>query len=410
MIRLYRNSSFKKTPTSYARLSPFSSINILSTTEEPRRGDERVVVTGGFPTGCSTDHGLGTNLGARWAYGLSHKNRTISTSRNRIGGLRAFRTSPSTTTTSSSSSSTNQPTTDSSIHSDSFQVSSLEDTLSNIQSLVPSSSTSSLDTATTPDAAAVVESLDSFERIGWPSDYMIDTILFIAKNTDLGLAGSVISFTVAFRLLVFPLFLKTQRNSSRMAHMKPEMDLLKQRLEKDTNRDIENTKRYEKQAKALFTKYDCHPLMSLALPLAQMPVFMSMFFALQRLPELYPQTLSMEGILWFPNLAIPDPYYILPLLTAGSFALTIEISKDTMKAADPALARTMVVGMRVLAALMVPFTATFPTVMFVYWLPNNIISLLSSLLLQQPSIRKKVGIWDPPSWPLFLLYFSLLGN
>lgn len=397
MIRLYRNSSFKKTPTSYARLSPFSSINILSTTEEPRRGDERVVVTGGFPIGCSTDHGLGTNLGARWAYGLSNKNRTISTSRNRIGGVRAFRTSPSTTT--SSSSSTNQPTTDSSIHSDSFQKSSLEDILSNIQSLVPSSTTSSLDTATTPDAAAVVESLDSFERIGWPSDYMIDTILFIAKNTDLGLAGSVISFTVAFRLLVFPLFLKTQRNSSRMAHMKPEMDLLKQRLEKDTNRDIESTKRYKKQVKALFTKYDCHPLMGLALPLAQMPVFMSMFFALQRLPELYPQTLSMEGILWFPNLAIPDPYYILPLLTAGSFALTIEITKETIT--DPALARTMFVGMRVLAALMVPFTATFPTVMFVYLLPNSIISLLSFLLLQQPSIRKKVGIWDPPSWPLF---------
>jgi YidC/Oxa1 family membrane protein insertase len=181
--------------------------------------------------------------------------------------------------------------------------------------------------------------------------------------------------------------------------MKPELDLLKQRIEKDPNRDIETSQRHQKQVKAIFAKYGYSPLGGFVLPLAQAPVFMSMFFALQRLPELYPQTLSMEGILWFPNLAVPDPYYILPLLTAGSFALTIEISKKSMEAADPALAKNMVAGMRVLAAIMVPFTATFPSVMFVYWLPNNLVSLFSSLLTQQASVRKKFGIWDPPKPP-----------
>lgn len=391
MIRLYLNSNniypisrLKKAP-SHKRLLPFfSAINTISA-DDSHRSDERAIitVTGGVAT-C-TDHRL-DNLVRK--YGLLPYRTASTIYSSRGGDARAF---------STSTSSSNPPTSDGSSFSGN-SLESLEDTLANIQSLAPSSSA----TTTAPDtAAAVVESFDSFARSGWISDYMIDTLLFIAKNTDLGLAGSILSFTVGFRLLVFPLFLKTQRNSSRMAHMKPELDLMKQRLEKDPNKDIETVNRYQKQMQALFAKYGCHPLVGLALPLAQMPVFMSMFFALQRLPELYPQTLSTEGILWFPNLAVADPYYILPLLTAGSFALTIEISKNSMKAsaADPAQARIMITAMRVLSAIMIPFTATFPAVMFVYWLPNNIVSFLSALLLQQSSIRKKIGIWDPPKPP-----------
>lgn len=280
---------------------------------------------------------------------------------------------------------------------------SLEDTLANIQSLVPAPDLTATEAAAAAAAntTTAVESLDTFVRTGWISDYMIDTILFITNHTHCGLASSIVGFTVAFRILVFPLFLKTQRNSSRMAHMKPEVDLLKQRIEKSPKSDTEATLRLNKQLRALLQKYDCNPAIGLALPLVQMPVFMSMFFALQRLPELYPQTLSTEGILWFPNLAIADPYYLLPLLTAGSFALTIEISKDVMMAtsADPAQAKMMIMVMRGLAVIMIPFTASFPSVMFVYWLPNNLVSLVSTLLLKQPSIRKAFDIWDPPKPP-----------
>jgi YidC/Oxa1 family membrane protein insertase len=118
-----------------------------------------------------------------------------------------------------------------------------------------------------------------------------------------------------------------------------------------------------------------------------MPVFLSMLIALQRLPELFQNTLKTEGLLWFPNLGAPDPYFILPALTAGSFFLTIEASKKGVLATG-AQGQTMLNVMRGIVVLMIPFTAYFPAVMFVYFPPINLFSLPSTLVLTRPFIKK----------------------
>ena len=61
---------------------------------------------------------------------------------------------------------------------------------------------------------------------------------------------------------------------------------------------------------------------------------MSMFFALRKIPEVYPDEMATGGILWFQNLAASDPYLILPLISAGSFLLMIESTKETMMASN----------------------------------------------------------------------------
>jgi len=79
---------------------------------------------------------------------------------------------------------------------------------------------------------------------------------------------------------------------------------------------------------------DCNPLQSLLLPVVQFPTFMSMFFALKKIPEVYPEEIATGGILWFHNLAASDPYLILPLISAGSFLAMIESTKETMMASN----------------------------------------------------------------------------
>ena len=37
------------------------------------------------------------------------------------------------------------------------------------------------------------------------------------------------------------------------------------------------------------------------------------------------ESLKTGGLLWFPDLASADPYYILPVLCAASMLLTIEV-------------------------------------------------------------------------------------
>ena len=102
-------------------------------------------------------------------------------------------------------------------------------------------------------------------------------------------------------------------------------------------------------------------------PLAQLPVFMSMFFGLRRAAESFPVETATGGMLWFPDLSVADPTYALPLLTSGLFLVMIEVGADGMNAsANKEQAKTMKNVMRGMGVLMVPFTYHFPRV-FCYW-------------------------------------------
>lgn len=259
----------------------------------------------------------------------------------------------------------------------------IQDTLSNIDSFV-----------TADTVAAGTDNMD-FVRTGWPSDYVIDAVLKIHELTGCGYAASVVGLTLGLRVVMFPLFVKSQRNTSRMAHVKPELDVIKARV--DSADDLETKLKLQKQIKALFKKYDVNPFGGFALAFVQFPIFMSMFFGLQRMPEYFPNSLSQQKFLWVTDLGISDPTFGLPLLTTVSFLAIVEAGKSQMLAtAGSGQGETMLKVMRGLGVLMLPFTAYFPSLMFTYWLPNNIVSVLQSMLFSRPSVRKTLGIWDPP--------------
>lgn len=73
----------------------------------------------------------------------------------------------------------------------------------------------------------------------------------------------------------------------------------------------------------------------------QFPTFMSMFFALRKMPDIYPEDLANGGLLWFTDLSAPDPYLVMPFISAGSFLLMIEMTKDNMIATNPAQGRVL---------------------------------------------------------------------
>jgi YidC/Oxa1 family membrane protein insertase len=245
---------------------------------------------------------------------------------------------------------------------------------------------------------STTEHVSSFEPTWWPSDQAL--LLLNWVNDMAGLpcyAYTIAGTTLALRLVLFPLFIKAQRNSSRMAHCQPELKKLMEQMEKEGKRvDQAAQLRYTQQVKALFKKYDCSFGGSLIAPLVSAPIFMSFFFGLRNAAEIFPDLLATGGMLWFPDLTIPDPYVIMPVLSAGTFLLMTEVGKDQMMASDPVRGRTMVNVFRALAVAMVPLTMNFNSAVFVYWTTNNSFSLLQSILLKQKFTKKAFGIWDPP--------------
>ena len=245
---------------------------------------------------------------------------------------------------------------------------------------------------------AAMEQLATFEPSWWPSDQALVLINWVHETAGFPCyAYAIGATTLAFRLALFPLFVRGQRTSSRMAHMQPELKALKEELEKMGGKIDQQTQMMHVQKnKALFRKYDCNPFFALVPPLTSAPIFMSMFFALRNAPEYFPEMLSTGGMLWFPDLTAADPYYIMPVFSALLFLGITEVGKEQMVASDPVRGRTMVNAFRALAIVMVPLTMNFQSSVFIYWTVNNSFSFIQTMVLKQPAVRKYFEIWDPP--------------
>ena len=251
------------------------------------------------------------------------------------------------------------------------------------------------------DAASAASSISTAEV--WDpiwynlADQAINVINFFHAETGLNYAFSIFGITCIARVFLFPVFVKGQRTQSRMAHMQPELSAIKARIDNmGPDVDRETQIKYGMQMKALFKKYDCNPINAMLVPFVQAPFFMRMFFGLRKMPNYFPVELSTGGLWWFKDLCLPDPYYILPALSALSFFIMIENGKEQMMATNPAQGEMMVNIFRGMSVVMFPVACSFSSAVLCYWVTNNTITLAQSIAFHNPTIKKKLGIWENP--------------
>ncbi len=251
-------------------------------------------------------------------------------------------------------------------------------------------------TAEVAIAAATETTGKEWVSTWWPQDQMLDFIVYFHDISGLNYAFTIGAITFSFRSLMLPLFIKSQQNTARMAHLKPEMDVLKQKIDKLDPKDIQKQQEYAKEMQRLFLKYNVNPFKGLLVPLVQMPVFMSMFFALRKMPDYFHDELSTGGILWFVDLTLPDAYCVMPLFSGLSLMAMMEVSKASMMASSPEQGKMMLTFFRIMGVMIVPFAMYFPTCLLCYWTVNNSFSLVQSVMFNNPKVRKGLGIWNLP--------------
>ena len=253
------------------------------------------------------------------------------------------------------------------------------------------------------DAASVLVSNPSLD-FGWynPCYQIMETVEWVHLTLDIPYFGAIVASTLFIRLVMLPVALRTQRNSSRFAHMKPEMEHLQKTAvaQADFRTNPKVQAQMQAHMQALFKKYDCNPVRSLMFPILQLPVFMSFFFALKEM-HLYFPGLETGGFSWVTDLSVSDPYLILPIACSASFLLMLELGADGMAATStPEKTAQMKLIFRILGVSMVPLTMSMPASVFMYWCTSNAFSVVQVGVMRIPGVKQSLGIWDPPAAPL----------
>jgi len=231
------------------------------------------------------------------------------------------------------------------------------------------------------------------------ADQAIEGINMFRDVTGMGYGVAIVGSTLTIRLVMFPLFVKLQQNTARLAHMQPEMLVLRAKLESlGDNVDQDTQVKYGLQMKGLFKKYGCNPLTSILPPLIQMPIFMGMFFGLRKMQDFdnFSGGLSNEGLFWFQDLTTYDPLYILPVVSACTMLASVEMNKDAMMANNPTQGLIMINVFRAMAVIMVPMVCQFTAALNLYWVCNNTVTALQAGLFRSKAVRKQLGIWEMP--------------
>uniref|UniRef100_A0A3Q3WNQ8 Membrane insertase YidC/Oxa/ALB C-terminal domain-containing protein n=1 Tax=Mola mola TaxID=94237 RepID=A0A3Q3WNQ8_MOLML len=243
-----------------------------------------------------------------------------------------------------------------------------------------------LQTAATESSLAEL-GLGSYTPVG-----LIQNLLEF-MHLDLGLPwwGAIVTGTVLARMAVFPVIVKGQREAAKLNNVLPEMTKLTTRMNeaKQSGNKFEFGKAYS-DLTMFQKKHDVNPLRGFLVPLVQAPVFISFFIALRKMAYLPVPSLQTGGMLWFPDLAAADPFYILPLAVTGTMFFILELGAES--GIDNPNLRAMKTVFRIMPFVILPLTINFPTAVFTYWLTSNCFSLGQVALLKHPLIRDKLKI------------------
>ena len=218
---------------------------------------------------------------------------------------------------------------------------------------------------------------DFFQRIFDPIVDVLGVVLLYFHNT-LGAPWwlSIALLTVVVRALLFPLTVKQVKNMRAMQDLKPEMDRIRSQYR-------DNRQKQQEEMMKLYQERKVNPLGGCLPILVQMPIFIGIFYVIRQfggyelggrtVPAQYP-SFHDGGILWFQNLSVADPYYILPVVSALTMLAATEITAKHIDPQQRWIMRLLPIGITV-------FLFNFPAGLFVYWITSNLVTLAQNYVI-----------------------------
>jgi YidC/Oxa1 family membrane protein insertase len=184
--------------------------------------------------------------------------------------------------------------------------------------------------------------------------------------------------TIVVRGILFPLTVKQVKSMRQMQELRPKLQELQAKHKGDRQ------KLQEEQMK-LYQETGVNPVGGCLPLLIQMPIFIGIFYTIRKfggtsgmigVPDTAGTVESFVtgGALWFQNLSVPDPLFLLPVISAITMVGSMEMTNKQM---EPQMRWVM----RVVPVVFIFFTVFFPAGLLVYIVTSNFVTLLQNYLI-----------------------------
>jgi YidC/Oxa1 family membrane protein insertase len=203
--------------------------------------------------------------------------------------------------------------------------------------------------------------------IAWPLFWLLEK--FHALSGNWGVA--IILLTVLIKLVFFPLSAASYKSMAKMKLITPRLTKIRETYGHDR----------QKMNQAMMDLYKTekiNPLGGCFPILVQIPVFIALYWVLLAAIELR----HAPFVLWIKDLSALDPYYVLPVLMTVTMVLQTRMNPTPP---DPVQAKVM----KVMPFVFSIFFFFFPAGLVLYWLVNNILSILQQWQIQRMFDRDK---------------------
>ncbi len=203
--------------------------------------------------------------------------------------------------------------------------------------------------------------------IAWPLFWVLEKFHGLTGNWGV----AIILLTVTIKLIFFPLSAASYKSMAKMKLVTPRLTKIREMYANDRARQNQAMMELYKTEK-INPLGGCFPI------LVQIPVFIALYWTLLAAIELR----HAPFILWIKDLSALDPYYVLPILMTITMIFQTRLNPVPP---DPVQAKVMMFMPYIFSV----FFFFFPAGLVLYWLVNNILSILQQWQIQRMFDRDK---------------------
>lgn len=175
---------------------------------------------------------------------------------------------------------------------------------------------------------------------------------------------AIIILTIGIKLVLTPLTIKQVKSMKGMQKLQPKIKELQKKYK-------DNPKKMQEEMGRLYKEMGVNPLSGCLPLLVQMPFLIAIFYALRGYPYIH----AYESFFWLPSLGQPDPYYILPVISAIS---TYLVSKQSATEGAGAQQKIMQIFMPLFIGYI---SIQFPAGLVIYWAFSNIFQYFQQMIV-----------------------------